>query len=156
MIPHPRSCGILLYRRVAGATELWLGHMGGPLWARKDAAAWSIPKGEPHPDEDDLDAARREFLEEIGIPAPDEPYEHLGDYRYASGKVVTVFAAETAANLAFAGSNDFEMEWPPRSGLIGRFPEIDRATWVTVAEAPDKLVKGQRPMVAALALRLND
>jgi predicted NUDIX family NTP pyrophosphohydrolase len=150
MIAHPRSCGILLYRRSAGAIEVWLGHMGGPLWARKDAAAWSIPKGEPNPDETDLAAAHREFREEIGAPAPNERYEHLGDYRYASGKVVTVFAAESAASVQFVGSNDFEMEWPPRSGRTQRFPEIDRAEWVPLDDALEKLVKGQRPMLADL------
>jgi predicted NUDIX family NTP pyrophosphohydrolase len=145
-----RSCGVLLYREERGETRVWIGHMGGPFWARKDAAAWSIPKGEPLAAEADLAAALREFAEEIGQPAPQEEYTHLGDFRQASGKVVTVFAARTDAEVEFVASNDFELEWPPRSGRLQRFPEIDRAAWTPLADAAEKLVKGQRPMLVAL------
>ncbi len=145
-----RSCGILLYRRGRDGALVWIGHMGGPYWARKDAAAWSIPKGEPLEAESDLDAALREFAEEIGQPAPDEEYERLGDFRQPSGKVVTVFAGHTDAPVGFVASNDFELEWPPHSGRIQRFPEIDRAEWVPRAEAEEKMVKGQRAVLDAL------
>jgi predicted NUDIX family NTP pyrophosphohydrolase len=124
--------------------------MGGPFWARKDAAAWSIPKGEPLDSEADLAAALREFAEEIGAQAPDEQYRHLGDFRQSSGKVVTVFAAETSADIRFVSSNAFELEWPPRSGRMQQFPEIDRAEWTPLNLAADRLVKGQRPMLDAL------
>ncbi|MET4782390.1 NUDIX domain-containing protein [Glaciihabitans sp. UYNi722] len=147
-----RSCGILLYRSTVGVVEVWLGHMGGPFWAKKDAAAWSIPKGEPLEGEADLAAALREFAEEIGTPAPDIDYVRLGDFRQSSGKVVTVFAAESDFFVESVTSNSFDLEWPPRSGRIQHFPEIDDARWLTLDEARTKIVKGQLPALDALAV----
>jgi predicted NUDIX family NTP pyrophosphohydrolase len=140
------SAGILLYRRTPGL-EVFLGKMGGPFWARKDAAAWSIPKG-LYFDEEPLAAARREFVEEIGIPAPDVAYRPLGEFRLPSGKRLTVFAGE--GDAAFVASNTFEIEWPPRSGRLQQFPEIEAAGWFGLDEARVKLVKGQLPVLAAL------
>lgn len=148
------SAGILLYRR-SPALEVLIGHMGGPYWARKDAAAWSIPKGLYLPGEEQLQAALREFGEELGQPAPDARYELLGEFRQPSGKRLTVFIAEHDLAIDEVHSNTFELEWPPRSGKRQAFPEIDDARWVTHAEASEKLVAGQRPVLDALAERLD-
>ena len=145
------SAGILLYR-LDPDPEVLIAHMGGPYWAAKDAGAWSIPKGEfTDGEEPALDAARREFREELGIDAPDVPYAELGTYAYSSGKRVTVFVADGAGlaldELEFG---EFELEWPPRSGRTASFPEVDRVEWMPLPEAREKLVKGQRPAVDAL------
>ena len=147
-----QSAGILLWRRRDGNSEVFLGHMGGPFWAKKDAAVWSIPKGEYQAAEDALVAAQREFHEEIGVPAPALDYVSLGEFRQSSGKVVTAFAAESDFEIAEAHSNTFPVEWPPRSGRIQEFPEIDRAEWMTVADAEWRLVKGQVPLLDALSM----
>ena len=152
-----RSAGILLYRRDAGSdVEVWIAHMGGPFWARKDARAWSIPKGEYLSDEDPLAAARREFAEEIGTPAPSADYFPLGAFRQPSGKVITVCAAEAGS---FAPerivSNTFAREWPRGSGTVHNFPEIDDAKWAGEAEARAKLVGGQLPILDALLKHLG-
>jgi predicted NUDIX family NTP pyrophosphohydrolase len=144
------SAGILLWRRGDDGLEVFIAHMGGPFWAKKDAAAWSIPKGEYLAEEDALLAARREFLEEIGVAAPELDYLKLGEFRQASGKMVTAFAAESAFEVAEVKSNLFPVEWPPRSGRIQEFPEIDRAEWMPVAEAEWRLVKGQVAILGAL------
>jgi predicted NUDIX family NTP pyrophosphohydrolase len=144
------SAGILLYRRIAGL-EVFLGHMGGPFWRGKDAAAWSIPKGTFTEEEEPLAAARREFAEEIGRPAPEVDYRELGAFRYASGKLVWVFAGESDFDPSEVRSNTFEIEWPPRSGRRQEFPEIDAAGWFTLDAARERLVKGQRPALDALA-----
>lgn len=126
-----RSAGLLLYRfSDAGALEVWLGHMGGPFWARRDERAWSIPKGLFGEGEDALTAALREFLEEVGTAAPADDYLALGEFRQASGKVITAFAGRAPhfAPERFS-SNTFELEWPPHSGRMQRFPEIDDARW---------------------------
>jgi predicted NUDIX family NTP pyrophosphohydrolase len=150
------SAGILLYRRTdASEPQVWIAHMGGPFWARKDAAAWSIPKGEYKPGEDPFVAARREFAEEIGVPAPEASYAELGEFRQASGKIVTVFAAEADLEVERAVSNTFTVEWPPRSGILRAFPEIDDARWVGSAEARVKLVRGQLPVLDALEALLR-
>ena len=149
MTPQP-SAGILLYRHGAGGLEVFIAHMGGPFWARKDEHAWSIPKGEFPADEDPLAAARREFREEIGVDAPDVDYLPLGDVRYSSGKIVTVFAAESDLEVTEVVSNTFETEWPPRSGNRQSFPEVDDARWVSLADARAKLVAGQLPALDAL------
>ena len=129
----------------ASGLEVWIGHMGGPFWARKQERAWSIPKGEAQPGESDLDVARREFAEEIGSPAPDVDYLELGTFRYSSGKTLTVFAGEARGfDPAQVVSNEFEIEWPPRSGRMASFPELDEARWVPVVEARELLVVGQR------------
>ena len=144
------SAGLVLYRRAGDELEVLLGHMGGPFWARKDEHAWSIPKGEFAPPEEPLAAARREFREEIGVDAPDHDYVSLGDVRYSSGKVVTVFAAESDLEVAEVVSETFDLEWPPRSGKIQAFPEVDDARWVSLEDARVKLVAGQLPALDAL------
>lgn len=158
------SAGILLYRLVdegGGARvvpEVLIAHMGGPYWAAKDDGAWSIPKGEYDPDhETALDAALREFGEELGVAAPDVPYAELGTFAYASGKRVTVFVAD-GAELSLEGLafGEFELEWPPRSGRTAMFPEVDRVEWTTMDAARERLVKGQRPALEALQERLAD
>jgi predicted NUDIX family NTP pyrophosphohydrolase len=150
------SAGILLFRR-RETLEVFIGHMGGPIWARRDAAAWSIPKGLIEPGEDEFDTARREFAEEIGQPAPEGDYLRLGDFRYVSGKVVTVFTVESDLHFAdrpFA-SNPVTIEWPRGSGREITFPEIDRAEWCSADEARSRLVRGQVPALAALAATLS-
>ncbi len=145
------SCGILLHRSGAGGVEVFLGHMGGPFWAKKDAGAWSVPKGAPLEGESELKAALREFDEEIGRPAPAAEYSRLGEFRQRSGKVVIVFGAATTDDVRFVASNSFELEWPPRSGKLESFPEIDRAEWMPLAAAAERMVAGQRAMLDALA-----
>ena len=152
-----RSAGLLLYRRrPVSALEVWIAHMGGPFWARKHAGAWSIPKGLYTGEEDPLAAARREFAEEIGTPPPAADYYLLGDFRQASGKVVTVFAGETDFRPGPIVSNTFPLEWPKGSGIIREYPEIDRAEWVAAPDARGRLVRGQVPMLEALLRRLED
>jgi len=142
------SAGILLHRVAPAGREVWIAHMGGPFWARKDEHAWSIPKGEYQGDETPMDAARREFEEETGLPAPDLDYRLLGKYRYSSGKLLTIFAAEAPHfDPPEITPGTFDLEWPPRSGRIQQFPEIDKAAWVTLDEARSRLVKAQHPML---------
>lgn len=145
-----QSAGVLLWRRRPAGLEVFLAHMGGPFWARKDVAAWSIPKGEFDPDEEPLAAALREFGEEIGVTAPAITYSLLGEFRQSSGKIVTAFAAESDFEVAEVHSNTFPVEWPPKSGRIQNFPEVDRAEWMPVADAQWRLVKGQVPLLEAL------
>ena len=145
-----RSAGVLLYRREPdGTVAVLLGHMGGPFWARKDDGAWSIPKGEYADGEDPCAAARREFAEELGSPVPAAELVPLGDLR-AGGKVLTVWAAEGDLDATAIRSNTFPLEWPPRSGRVQEFPEVDRAAWFGVEEARTKLVKGQLPYLQRL------
>ncbi|MGY1738018.1 NUDIX domain-containing protein [Geodermatophilus sp. SYSU D00684] len=143
-----RSAGVLLYRRTP-SVEVLLGHMGGPFWARKDDGAWSFPKGEYADGEDPLAVAHREFEEELGSPVPATSLVPLGELR-ASGKVLTVWAGEGDLDADAAVSNTFTIEWPPRSGRLQEFPEIDRAAWFGVDEARAKLVKGQVPYLDRL------
>ncbi|GAA4331748.1 NUDIX domain-containing protein [Klenkia terrae] len=140
------SSGILLFRR-APELQVLLGHMGGPFWAKKDEHAWSIPKGEHGPDEDAETAARREFAEETGSPAP-EDLVPLGVVK--GSKTLTVWAAEGDLDAEAVVSNTFTLEWPPRSGRLQEFPEIDRAAWFDLATARTKLVKGQLPFLERL------
>lgn len=150
------SAGILLHRPgPAGGREVWIAHMGGPFWARRDAAAWSIPKGEYAEPEDPLTVALREFEEEIGVTAPALDYDLLGVFRQRSGKQVTVFHAEHTGRLEWVASNTFELEWPRGSGRMRAFPEVDRAGWVTAHDARRLLVAGQVPMLDALEDRLS-
>ena len=148
------SAGVLLFRRTAEA-EVLLGHMGGPLWARKDLGAWSIPKGEYDPGSERPEAAaRREFHEELGLAVPDGHWIPLGEVRYGSGsrtKELTVWAVEADLDPALVVPGTFEMQWPPRSGRMQRFPEIDRAEWFDPDTARDKLGAGQRPYLDRLA-----
>lgn len=145
-----RSAGILLYRRGSDSLEVFLGHMGGPFWAKKDAGAWSIPKGLIDADEEPLAAALREFEEEVGLPAPAVEYVLLCDARYASGKVVTVFAAESDFHVETLTSGTFELEWPRGSGRMHTVPELDEVRWFSLGEARTRLVKGQVPVITAL------
>jgi predicted NUDIX family NTP pyrophosphohydrolase len=151
-----RSAGILLYRRGPGdRLEVWIAHMGGPFWERKQTHSWSIPKGEYLAGEDPLAAAVREFTEEIGTPPPSVEYFPLGEFRQPSGKVIAVFAAETDFEPGRILSNTFPLEWPKGSGNIQDFPEVDDARWVAEADARSKLVKGQLPVLDALLEHLS-
>jgi len=128
--------------------------MGGPFWAGKQARSWSLPKGEYLAEEDPLVAARREFAEEMGTPPPKAHYVLLGEFRQPSGKVITVYTAESDFQPGRIVSNTFPLEWPKGSGTIRDFPEIDDARWVTEAEARGKLVKGQLPIIDTLVRTL--
>jgi predicted NUDIX family NTP pyrophosphohydrolase len=146
-----RSAGLLLYRYAAdGAAEVLLGHMGGPFWARRDAGAWSIPKGEYGAGEEPFEVARREFAEELGRPVPATAFTALGDVTQSGGKRVTAWAAEGDLDPVTAVSNTFQLEWPRGSGKLQTFPEIDRVGWFGVDEARTRLVKGQVPFLDRL------
>lgn len=151
------SAGLLLYR-LTPAPQVLIAHMGGPFWAKKDTAAWSIPKGEFDPDsEGALDAAKREFREELGVEPPDVDWAELGTFEYSSGKKVVVFAGDGAGFTASAFAfGTFEMEWPPRSGKTASFPEVDRAEWMGLDAAREALVKGQRPAIDVLQTALRE
>ncbi|GAB3458493.1 NUDIX domain-containing protein [Kineococcus endophyticus] len=138
-----QSAGVLLHRETGTGVELLLAHMGGPLWERKDEHAWTIPKGEPEEGEELLDAARREFSEELGLPVPDVDLVDIGQARQSSGKVVTVWAGRADLDVSTIVPGTFTMQWPPRSGRTAEFPEVDRAQWFSPQDARDKLVKGQ-------------
>jgi predicted NUDIX family NTP pyrophosphohydrolase len=148
------SAGILLYRQCAGAVEVLLVHPGGPFWAKKDAGAWSIPKGEFEEGCDPLEAARREFGEELGsdVSGPAIP---LGDVKQKGGKVVAAWGVQGDLDTAGVRSNTFEIEWPPRSGRRQSFPEIDRAEWLTPNEARAKLNPAQHAFLDRLLERLE-
>ncbi len=137
-----KSAGILLFRRRQGAIEFFLVHPGGPFWAKKDAGAWSIPKGEYETGEDPLEAAKREFQEETGCAVSGE-FIPLTPRQQAGGKIVTAWAVEGDCDPSSIKSNTFSMEWPPRSGRMKEFPEVDRAGWFTKAEAKEKILSGQ-------------
>ena len=142
------SAGILMYRWTGRRLEVLLVHPGGPFWRNKDEGAWSIPKGEMDEDEDVAVAARR-VLEETGI-AVSGPLEPLGDIRQRGGKRVTAFAVEGNLDLHAVKSNTFEMEWPPKTGRMQSFPEIDRAGWFDLPAAHKKILEGQRALLARL------
>lgn len=146
-----RSAGVLLYRRAsAGTLELLIAHMGGPFWKDKDSGGWSIPKGELEDGDEALDAARREFEEELGSPLPPVDLVELGEVKQRSGKRIVIFAGEADFDADSISSNTFTIEWPRGSGRQEAFPEIDRAAWVSVGEARVKLVKGQAEFVDRL------
>jgi predicted NUDIX family NTP pyrophosphohydrolase len=144
------SAGILMYRRSGPRLEVLLVHPGGPYWRRKDEGAWSIPKGELDGEEDAIAVARREFAEETGVIL-DERLEPLGEIRQRAGKRVIAFAVEGDLDVHAIRSNMFEVEWPPRSGRMQAFPEIDRAEWFDLAAAHVKILDGQRPLLDRLA-----
>lgn len=155
-MPPPPSAGILLYRRGPGGdVQVLLGHMGGPYWQRKDAGAWTIPKGEYGPDEDPVDAARREFTEEIGSPPADGRLIDLGMAVQSTGKEVVIWAVEGDLDTTTVLSNLFQMEWPPRSGRIQEFPEVDRADWFDLRAARTALLPRQVPFVDRLEEHLR-
>jgi predicted NUDIX family NTP pyrophosphohydrolase len=150
-----RSAGILLYRGARGAPEVLLVHPGGPFWARRDAGAWSIPKGEYEPGDDPRTCALREFEEETGAALPPGELIDLGDVKQKGGKVVSAWAAEGDLDAEAVRSNTFTMEWPPRSGRTVEFPEIDRAGWFAVDAAREKLVAAQAEFLDRLLERLR-
>ena len=147
------SAGLLVFRRKP-RLEVLLGHPGGPYWARKDAGAWSIPKGLVGPDGDLVAAARREFAEETSFTA-DGPLIALASVRQKSGKVVHAFALEADFDLAQFASNTFEIEWPPKSGRRQLFPEIDRIAYFGMPVALSKILPYQQPLLRELAQRLG-
>jgi predicted NUDIX family NTP pyrophosphohydrolase len=150
-VPTTReSSGIVVFRRTAQGVEVLLGHMGGPFWARRDDAGWSFPKGEHEPGEDGDAAARREFVEELGVPVPAGALLPLGSQRQSSGKVVTLWALEGDVDLDAFAPGTFTMEWPRGSGRQQEFPEIDRIGWFDLDAATGKLVVGQRAFLARL------
>ncbi|HEX9169953.1 MAG TPA: NUDIX domain-containing protein [Roseiarcus sp.] len=148
------SAGILLFRRRPAGVEVMLVHPGGPFWAKKDARAWSIPKGLTNEGEDWLAAAKREFLEETGM-AIDGEFLDLGAHKQQSGKTVVAWALEGDFDTKLLKSNTFSIEWPPHSGRMAEFPEVDEAAWYSIDEAMDKINKGQKPIIEALVERLG-
>ncbi|MDQ0792139.1 NUDIX domain-containing protein [Streptomyces sp. B1I3] len=156
-----RSAGLLLFRVVPTEgggrdAEVLIGHMGGPFWAGREAAAWSVPKGEYAPGEEPAAAARREFEEELGLPVPDGTWVPLGEVRQPSRKRVTVWAVEADLDPAQAVPGTFTMEWPRGSGVQREFPEMDRFAWCTPEEAAERLVVGQRVFIDRLRRHVRD
>jgi predicted NUDIX family NTP pyrophosphohydrolase len=150
------SAGLIVFRERGGALEVLLGHMGGPFWARKDAGAWSIPKGELDEGEQPLAGARREYAEELGHPPPDGPVIELGEVRQRSGKLVIAFAIEGDFDPELLDPGTFELEWPPRSGRRQAFPEVDRVAWFDLEAAKERIVAGQAPLLDRLAAGARD
>jgi predicted NUDIX family NTP pyrophosphohydrolase len=148
------SAGLLVYKQDSAGLRVFLVHPGGPYWARKDEGVWSIPKGEFAEGEDPLAAARREFLEETG-QAVEGRFIELPPSRQPSRKVLHIFAVEGEVDEDIR-SNEFEIEWPPRSGRLQRFPEVDRAAWFTVDEARRRIQRGQVPILDELTRRLGE
>jgi predicted NUDIX family NTP pyrophosphohydrolase len=147
-----RSAGLLLYRHTDNGAEVLLGHMGGPFFAKRDAGAWSVPKGEYEPAEEAAwDAARREFQEELGLPPPDGEAVALGEVRQTGGKTVTAWAIEADLDPATIDPGTFRMEWPPKSGQMQEFPELDRVEWFTIDRAKAVIVKAQAAFLDRLA-----
>lgn len=146
-----RSAGLLLYRRTGDGLEVLLGHMGGPFFSRRDTGAWTVPKGEYEPDEPAWDAARREFEEELGLPPPDGEAVALGEVRQSGGKIVTAWAVEADLDPATVVPGTFRMEWPPRSGRLQEFPELDRVEWLGLERAREVIVTAQTAFLDRLA-----
>jgi len=146
-----QSAGLLLYKRAAKDILVLLVHPGGPFWAKKDKGSWSIPKGEFIEGEDPQDAAKREFREELGLTSPEGQTIDLGSVKQSSGKMVYIWAQESDLDISKMKSNMFEMQWPPKSGQMQQFPEADKAAWLTLAQASEKIVKGQLPFLERLA-----
>jgi predicted NUDIX family NTP pyrophosphohydrolase len=154
-MPRKQSAGLLLFRRRGNAVEVLLVHPGGPLWARKDDGAWSIPKGEVEENEDTLAAARREVEEETGA-RPSGTFISLSPLRQTGGKIVHVWAMESDFDPASLKSNLFEMEWPPKSGKRRSFPEVDRASWFDLETAARKILPSQAIVLKHLEDQLTD
>ena len=151
-----QAAGVLLYRIVPGGRlEVLLAHPGGPIWARKDLGAWTIPKGQFGDDEAPLAAARREFEEEMGSPPAVDRFLELGAIKQPGGKIVHAFAARGEFDTTTVKSNLFSMEWPPRSGRRAEFPEVDRAGWFSIEDARRQILKGQEPFLDRLLTLLK-
>ena len=153
-MPSKRSAGILLYRRRDAQIEVLLVHPGGPFWSKKDDGAWFIPKGELAEGEQPLDAARREFLEELGSEPPNGEALTLGTVKNKSGKLIFAWALEGDFDLAAFRSNSFTLEWPPRSGRLREFPEVDRAEFFGLPDAQSKLHPAELPFLERLRVLL--
>ena len=149
-----RSAALLVYRQGPDGIQVFLVHPGGPFWAKKDLGAWSIPKGEFDETEDGLAAAKREFREEVGQSVEGD-FLALTPVKQKSGKIVHTWAIEGAVNEVAVKSNEFEMEWPPRSGRKARFPEVDRGQWFPLAEARRRILPAQAPILEELVARLG-
>ena len=149
-----QAAGILLYRHGPRGLEVLLAHPGGPLWARKDLGAWTLPKGQFNGDEQPIAAARREFEEEMGSPPAGE-FVEIGSIKQPSGKVIHAFVAESDFDVSTVRSNLFLLEWPPRSGQRVQFPEVDRAAWFSIEEARKRILKGQEPFLDRLLTLLK-
>lgn len=152
-MPPPRSAGILLFRTRGGATEVLLIKPGGPFWRNKDAGTWMMPKGMIEPGETPAEAALREFEEETGTRLDGVPFP-LATVRQAGGKRVEAFGVEGDLDPATIRSNEFKLEWPPRSGLLQSFPECEQARWMSLAEARDYMLPSQLPLLDALETKL--
>ena len=152
-----QSAGLLLYRSGSDGAEVLLVHPGGPFFARKDHGAWSIPKGEVEPGEEPLDVALREFEEELGAPPPvvRDALVDLGTIRQKAGKIVAAWCAEGDFDVSGFTSNTFSLEWPPRSGQMKEFPEVDRACWFGLVQARAKLIEAQAELIDRLEAALE-
>ncbi|MBB3769902.1 putative NUDIX family NTP pyrophosphohydrolase [Angulomicrobium tetraedrale] len=150
-----KSAGIIRYRRAGGVIEVLLIHPGGPFWSRKDEGAWSIPKGQMEDGEEEQTTARREFHEEVGQPA-EGPLQPLGSVRQKGGKTVHAFAQEGDLDISTVASLRFSLEWPPHSGQLRDYPEVDRASWFTLVEARAKMLPSQLPLLDRLEALLQD
>ncbi|MEU0895061.1 NUDIX domain-containing protein [Streptomyces massasporeus] len=146
-----RSAGLLLFHSGENGLEVLLGHMGGPFFARRDAGAWTVIKGEHEQDEPAWEAARREFQEELGLPPPDGEAIDLGEVRQTGGKIVTAWAVRADLDPATITPGTFRMEWPPRSGRLQEFPELDRVAWFGLDRARSVIVKAQAAFLDRLA-----
>lgn len=153
-MPQPTSAGLLMFRRRGGTPEVLLAHPGGPFWKNRDLGAWTLPKGQLDANEDALAAARREFHEETGFTVS-PPFLPLGELRQKAGKRVLAWAFEGDADPARLRCNSFEIEWPPRSGRMQAFPEIDRAQWFTLPEARRRILPAQLPFIERLQAFLD-
>lgn len=155
MVMKTRTGGLLIYKLVESNPEVLLAHMGGPYHANKDKGHWSIPKGEIEAGENAWQTAKREFEEELGIPAPHGKYLDLGLIEQKNNKTVRVWATEADLDLSEFKSNKFKMEWPPKSGKIQEFPEIDKAEWFNLAAATEKIIPSQVEFLKRLAAELK-
>ncbi|HEY6376614.1 MAG TPA: NUDIX domain-containing protein [Edaphobacter sp.] len=149
-----RSAGLLMYRRRSQQIEVFLVHPGGPLWAKKNLGAWTIPKGEYDESEQPLAAAIREFHEETGI-TPSDNFIDLGTIRQSGGKLVSAWAFEGDCDPAQLTSNLCQLKWPPHSGRLIQFPEVDRGAWFSLSEAAERILKSQQPLLEILINKLK-
>lgn len=149
------SAGLIIFRRTGNEPEALLAHMGAPWWVKKDTGAWSVPKGEIDEGEDPLETAKREFGEELSLSIPEGKFIDLGTIEQHNNKTVQAWAIEGNVDAGNIKSNTFKTEWPPRSGKVQEFPEIDRAAWFNLADASQKVVRGQGELFQRLAQHLG-